>query len=283
MMDWANGPPPSQWRLLIDEELMLLVSRKRGPVIRSDSAIVAEFPSLDWDGPYRAVRFFLFDFWLLRGRWDSGTARRRKILKQAEAHIDLLGDIRNSIRTYLDEIESEDLLAIYLLALAKQKQDGPLLEEWLSNVRSLQAAVTNVERLEKFTEGAVRDDKKNGRPPNFSKSYFVTGLANLWRIMTGDDASKDLAGSFASFISAAWASLREDLPEISWANQIRRRKDTLSAAELVSWVDRIREFPVKQFRFARKHGLHPELPLRLSSTEERLADAEAEEAVGGRF
>jgi hypothetical protein len=62
VMDWANGPPPTQWRLPIDKDLMSLVSRKRGPVIRSDSAIVAEFTSLDWDGPYRAVRFFLFDF-----------------------------------------------------------------------------------------------------------------------------------------------------------------------------------------------------------------------------
>jgi hypothetical protein len=69
-----------------------------------------------------------------------------------------------------------------------------------------------------------------------------------WRIMTGENASKDLAAPFASFVSTAWASLGKDLPEISWANQIRRRKDTLSAAELVSWVDRIREFPVKQFR-----------------------------------
>jgi hypothetical protein len=223
--------------------------------MRSDSAISAEFPSLNWDGPYRAARFFLFSFYDLRRDWDSDSAHRRKILKQAEAHVGLLSDVRKSIRTYLDEIESEDLLAVYVLALAKQ--DGSRLEEWLSNFRSLQAAITNVEHLKKFTEDALRDQEKNGRPLNYSKSHFVTGLANLWRIMTGEDASKDLTSPFASFVSAAWASLRDDLPEISWASHIRRRKDTSSAAELIRWVDQIREFPLKQFNFARKRGVHP--------------------------
>jgi hypothetical protein len=252
MTDWANGPPPAQSRLPIDDELMLLARRKRRPVIRSDSAILAEFLSLDWDGPYRAARFFLFYFYILRHDWDSDSAYRRKVFKQAEVHIDLLSDIRKFMRIYLDEIKS-DPHAIYVLAVAK---DGSRLKEWIKDFRSLRTAVTKVGRLEKFTEEAVRDEKKNGRPPNYSKSHFVTGLANLWRIMTGDDASKDLAGPFASFISAAWASLDKDLPEISWASQIRRRKDTLSAAELVRWVDQIREFPVKQFHLARK-GLRP--------------------------
>jgi hypothetical protein len=160
------------------------------------------------------------------------------------------------MRIYLDEIDGEPLLGVYtyMLGLAK---DGSRLKEWLSNFRSLRTAVTKVERLEKLTEDALRDEKENGRPPNYSKSHFVTGLANLWRIMTGDDASRDLAAPFASFVSAAWASLGKDSPEISWASQIRRRKDTLSAAELVRWVDQIREFPVTQFHFARKHGVHP--------------------------
>jgi hypothetical protein len=125
--------------------------------------------------------------------------------------------------------------------------------------------------LKKFTEDALTEHKKNGRLPNYSKAYFVTGLANLWRIMTGEDASRDLAAPFATFVSAAWASLGKDLPEISWANQIRRRKDTLSAAELVTWVDQIRHFPVKQFHFAKQRGLHPDLPLKFS-TADRAAD-----------
>jgi hypothetical protein len=144
MMDWEKGPPPSQWRLPIDEELMLLVSRKRRPVIRSESAIVAEFPSLDWDGPYRAVRFFLFDFWLRRRDWDTSLAQKRKILKQAEAHVDLLSDVRKSIRTYLDEIENGH---VYLFFSTKK---GQRLGEWLSTTRSLPAAVTKIERLGKI-------------------------------------------------------------------------------------------------------------------------------------
>jgi hypothetical protein len=66
MMNWANGPPPTKWILPIDDELMRLARRQRSPVIRSDSAILDEFPTLNWDGPYRAVRFFLFDFSIRR-------------------------------------------------------------------------------------------------------------------------------------------------------------------------------------------------------------------------
>jgi hypothetical protein len=255
-MDWADGRPPSQCRLPIDSELMLLVSRRRKPVIRDDSAIVAEFPSLEWDGPYRAVRFFLFEYFLNKQGLDTGSERRRKILQQAEAHMDLLSDAGKSIDTYLDDTEGE-----YVLLFDSR------LGEWYRIKRSLRAAVTKIERLKKFTQDALTTHKKDGRPQNYSKSYFVRGLANLWRIMTGEVASKDMSASapFASFISEAWASLGADLPEISWASQIRRREETLSAAELVSWFNQMREFPVKQFRFARKHGLHPELPLRFSS------------------
>ncbi len=146
--------------------------------------------------------------------------------------------------------------------------------------RSLKTAVAKIERLEKFTKDALTLNKRDGRLPNYSKLNFVTGLANLWRIMTGKDASKDLSSPFASFVSAAWASLGKDLPEISWDSQIRRRRDTLSAGELVSWVDKIRRFPVAQFRLAKKHGLHPELPLRFSAEEERRLFP-MEESVAG--
>jgi hypothetical protein len=135
-----------------------------------------------------------------------------------------------------------------VLASAKdgpRLRDGSRLKECIEDFRSLQTAVTKVGRLEKFTEEAITDEKKNGRPPNYSKSHFVTGLANLWRIMTGEQASKDLTSPFASFASAAWASLGDDLSEISWASQIRRREDTLSAAELVGWLNQIHELPVK--------------------------------------
>ncbi len=108
-----------------------------------------------------------------------------------------------------------------------------------------------------FAENALRDEHKNGRRPNYSKSWFVAALANLWRIMTGEDASRDLSAPFASFISAAWASLGDDLPEISWASQIRRRHDTLSAAELVAWSDQMRRFTVGLHRFAMDFGFQP--------------------------
>jgi hypothetical protein len=163
----------------------------------------------------------------------------RKNLKQAEAHIDLLGDVSKSIRTYIGA-EDKDWYWLVLLG----SSSVPRYMEFCSATQSLEAAVTNVERLKQLTEDALRELKKNGRPPNHSKSLFVDRLADLWRIMTGDDASKDLAAPFASFVSEAWASLGKDLPEMSWAKQIRRRKDTSSAEQLVYWFDERRELAI---------------------------------------
>jgi hypothetical protein len=62
IISWANSLPPNQCRLPIDDELTILARRKRRPFIRSDPVILAEFPTLNWDGPYRATRYYLFGF-----------------------------------------------------------------------------------------------------------------------------------------------------------------------------------------------------------------------------
>jgi hypothetical protein len=233
MMDWGNGPPPTKWRLPIDDELLCLARRERRPVIRSDSAILAEFPTLNWDGPYRAVRFFLFDFSIRR---PDDPAPKKHMREATEAHLNLFRDIRESIRAYMDRENK-----LFLIALAQ----GPSqLDEKGDEV--LNMAMRTVEVLAKFTQESLRNQKRDGgRPPTLWKSDFVSGLANLWRIVTGDDASKDLASPFATFVAATWASLGDDLPEISWTSQISRRKDISSAAELVRWANLKREFPLK--------------------------------------
>jgi hypothetical protein len=207
MMDWANGHPPSQWSLPVDDELTLLVHRRRSPRIRSDSVVLAEFPSLDWDGPYRAVRLFLFAF-SISCRMDE-SAYLKKIVKETEAHLNLLGDIRKSTRAYIDESQFAQR---NLFSLGGSSR----LKEWVKSFDSLRMAITNVEILEEITRRALKGNKRDGRPPDLWKSDFVTGLANLWRIMTGDNASRDLNSPFASFVELAWASLGDDLPEISW-------------------------------------------------------------------
>jgi hypothetical protein len=117
--------------------------------------------------------------------------------------------------------------------------------DWLKHVELLHSAIGNAEFREQAAREFIKKNKKTGRPPKYWKSSFVSGLAKLWRIMTGDNASKDLASPFASFVAAAWVSLGDDLPEISWAGQIRRRVNPASAAELVSWANTIRRFPAK--------------------------------------
>ena len=235
MMDWGNGPPPTQWRLPIDDELMRLARRQRRPVIRSDSTILAEFPTLNWDGPYRAVRFFLFDFSIRR---PDDPAPKKRMREVTEAHLNLFRDICKSIRAYMDR---EDKLLVIALAQGPSQRD-----EFIKGDEVLNMAMRKVEFLAKLTQESLRNQKRGGgRPPTLWKSDFVSGLANLWRIVTGDDASKDLASPFATFVAATWASLGDDLPEISWNSQISRRKDISSAAELVRCANLKREFPLK--------------------------------------
>jgi hypothetical protein len=235
IMDWANGPPPPEWRLPIDDELMHLARRQRRPVIRSDSAILAEFPALNWDGPYRAVRFFLFDFPIRR--LDDAAPKKREI-EAAETHLNLIRDIRESIRVYMDKMGRLEFFPALPTKPSK-------LDEYMKGVRVLEMAMHNIEIMAKLTRRGLRKQNRGGRPPDLWKWDFVSGLANLWRIATGDDASKDLTSPFANFVAEAWASLGDDLPEVSWANQIRRRKDISSAAELVRWVNSKRKFPLK--------------------------------------
>ena len=236
-MGWTNDPPPILWRLPIDHELMLLASRERRPCIRSDSAILAEFPTLNWDGPYRAARFYLYGF-LWFGMEDS-TALRVRSNRNIQTIIDLLRDIQISIRVYVDTIEGLYDPKRWCRAETSRKT------AWDKNFEALKKAIGNAEFLEKIAQKALGDYEKGGRPPAYWKSDFVSQLAELWRIMTGQGASKDLSSSFASFVSAAWASLGSELPETSWDSQIRRREEARSAAELVESANSLREHALK--------------------------------------
>ena len=98
-------PSCSAGDFAIDDELMLLASRERHPCIRSDSAILAEFPTLKWNGPYRAAKYLFIRIsrgleWKTIRRCDcsSRTGTFRLI-------IDLLRDIQISIQGYVDTIE----------------------------------------------------------------------------------------------------------------------------------------------------------------------------------
>jgi hypothetical protein len=156
-------------------------------------------------------------------------------MKNNEAHINLLSDIRKSIQAFVDELDNKP----YVLKPSRS-------EEWSDGVGLLRhVVIPKIEDMKESLREVVRINKRDGRPPNIWKSLFVGDLAGLWRIMTGDDASKDLASPFASFVAVSWASLGDDLPEISWASQIRRRKNVVSAAESVTWANRIREFALR--------------------------------------
>jgi hypothetical protein len=113
---------------------------------------------------------------------------------------------------------------------------------WYKNFLALKRAIGNAEFLEQFARESLAGTEKGGHPPIFWKSDFVSGLAELWRIMTGRSASKDLASPFSSFVAAAWASLGNGLPEVSWASQIRRREEIPSAAKLVEQANSVRDY-----------------------------------------
>jgi hypothetical protein len=242
MMSWADGLPPTEYRLPIDDELMLLADENRRPGLRSPSAILAEFPALKWDGPHRAARYYLYDF-STSGIYDDDTEYQRNRIKTNKAHIDLLNDIRICIRRYVEKIEK-----LYLKATPSFEQNSREMA-WYENFLALKKAIGNAEFLEQFARESLGGAEKGGRPPIYWKSNFVSDLAELWRIMTGDDASKDPASPFASLVTTAWASLGDDLPEVSWASQIRRRDEMPSASKLVARANWARNWSLGALKF----------------------------------
>jgi hypothetical protein len=188
---------------------MLLAGENRRPGLRSPSAILVEFPALKWDGPHRAARYYLYNFSTV-GIYDDDTEYQRNRIKSTKAHIDLLNDIRISIRRYVEKIEE-----FYLKGTPSFQQNSREMA-WYENFVALKEAIGNAEFLEKFARESLGGAEKGGRPPIYWKSDFVSDLAELWRVMTGDDPSKDPASPFASLVTTAWASLapnigREDL------------------------------------------------------------------------
>jgi hypothetical protein len=85
IMSWADSPPPTQYRLPIDDELMLLAGGNRRLGLRSRSVILTEFPTLNWDGPYRAARYYLYEFSTV-GIFDDDTEYRRNKKKKHQAY-----------------------------------------------------------------------------------------------------------------------------------------------------------------------------------------------------
>jgi len=145
--------------------------------------------------------------------------------------IKLLTDIQRSIHVFVDVMEE----AYGPEVLQSRK-------EWYRNFDALKKSIRNAEFLEKIARSSFQGYEKGGRPPASWKSNFVSELGQLWRVMTGYAASRDLTSPFALFVSAAWTSLGNDLPEISWDSQIRRRVDASSSgAELVEWANGVRK------------------------------------------
>jgi hypothetical protein len=226
IMSWADGPPPTEYRLPIDNELMLLADEKHRPSLRSPSAILVEYPMLKWDGPYRSARYYLYEFSTF-GIYDDDTEYRRNRIRNNKAYIHLLSDIQISIRLYVEKIEN-----LYLKGTPSFEKNSREMA-WYENFLALKKAIGSAEFLEQLARESLAGHEKGGRPPIYWKTDFVLNLAELWRIMTGTDASKDLASPFASLVASAWASLGDDLPEVSWASQIRRRDETPSALKMV--------------------------------------------------
>jgi hypothetical protein len=241
IMSWEDGPPPTEYRLPIDDELRLLADENRRPGLRSPSAILVEFPTLNWDGPYRAARYYLYDF-STGGIYDDDTECQRNWIKTNKAHIDLLSDVQISLRRYVEKID--------LKGTPSFEQNSRWIA-WYENFLALKKAIGNAEFLEQFARESLGGAEKGGRPPIYWKSGFVLDLAELWRIMTGNDASKDLASPFSSFVAAAWASLGDDLREVSWASQIRRRDEMPSASKLVARANNARDRCLLALEFSR--------------------------------
>jgi hypothetical protein len=79
---------------------------------------------------YRAVRFFLFDFSIRR--LDDAAPKKREI-EAAETHLNLIRDIRESIRVYMDKMGRLEFFPALPTKPSK-------LDEYMKGVRVLEMA-----------------------------------------------------------------------------------------------------------------------------------------------
>jgi hypothetical protein len=145
------------------------------------------------------------------------------------------------IRGYLDQASSnakaasppsgspEAVLIMLIRNLAEQSPgagmaEGDPINAWGQlldqEIRTLQS-----NRHEIATDPSlVRASTPNlGRPRLIWMEEFVDEMATLWRLLTLEERTYSDDSYFGRFVQAAWESLDEEMPEVSFSRAIRKR------------------------------------------------------------
>ena len=89
-----------------------------------------------------------------------------------------------------------------------------------------EALAASLPAMDFIIEGVEADlarlDVSAGRPKDEWKALFVAALALGWQVFAGKLPGRTTtSGHFVSFVTAAWASLPGEPPEINWERPIR--------------------------------------------------------------
>lgn len=223
--EWIS--PPQRLRLEIDDVIDSLLSRNSPPMIHrmhSNSS-----PSLSLWGPYTLVRDHLAHFAI----WQSNPAYIEKRTFELQTMLRDVSDAKASMGKLLriDPIAFETVpthtfnkfkdKGVYHMVYSESVESA--LENFNRTLRDLEklAGIIEIE-LEVLSYGR----QITGRPRETWKAEFVSFLANLWHLLTQEDASGSPDSWFGKFVGAAWRSYDEHMPEVSFDRAIRERKAT---------------------------------------------------------
>src|ERR1700677_1378704 len=100
----------------------------------------------------------------------------------------------------------------------EKRELSPSEREWRSNFDALKHAIENAMFIERIARSSIEDDVKGWRPIQSWKADFVSMLDVWWGDFFGSFPSRDASSPFASFVQAAWHSMGDGLPDISWSS-----------------------------------------------------------------
>jgi hypothetical protein len=131
-------------------------------------------------------------------------------------------DVAQFHRKQLSLLESAKLRLLEFLRRLLNARSSvrfqPQLE--LEVISNAQSAIKLVEELTNWITWCLRTRRPlgGGKPVPEWKRRFVLRLAAFWYVITADTS---VGSPFNEFVSAAWRSLHDDIPDVSWDHYIR--------------------------------------------------------------
>lgn len=254
-MSWkrhpAWAPPAEPYRLAVDELLLELMARERSPRIAEHrSATPDDFTVY---GPFHIMRVYLDNAVFQAGDDDDydplDQLRALKLVDNIDQARRILSEIVGDPGYPVDGskyrfdrtatlLKSLELLMRLKHRLHGRLETGEFSEEDADRStvpphylnfwrRDFERACESLQLLKEcIVEHLLPEPPSHpspGRPRMLWKNEFVEEMAVAWRQLTLEEPSRSEDSLFGKFVYAAWNSLDDQMPEVSFARAIRER------------------------------------------------------------